>query len=62
MIGISVIQHLTPNAMNELMKNYHLLKRRALELMKAGKVNAYLATLVEVNDVRAQLIQLTVNR
>lgn len=48
--------------MNELMKNYHLLKRRALELMKAGKVNAYLATLVEVNDVRARLIQLTANR
>jgi hypothetical protein len=48
--------------MNELMKNYHLLKRRALDLMKAGKVNAYLATLVEVNDLRARMIQLTANR
>jgi len=43
--------------MNDLKKKYLELRAKALELMSAGKVNAYLATLVEVNDVRLQMIQ-----
>jgi hypothetical protein len=43
--------------MNELKKRYQELKAKAKKLMSAGKVNAYLATLVEVNDIRMQMIQ-----
>jgi len=48
--------------MKELIVKYQRLKAKALELMQAGKVNAYLATLVEVNSVRNQLIQLASGR
>lgn len=48
--------------MNELKKKYLELRAKALELMTAGKVNAYLATLVEVNELRMRLIQLTPDR
>lgn len=44
--------------MKELRKQYMLLKQQAIELMKAGKINAYLATLQRVNDVKFQMIQL----
>lgn len=43
--------------MNDLKKKYQELRAKALEYMSAGKVNAYLATLVEVNDLRVQMIQ-----
>lgn len=48
--------------MNDLKKKYLELRAKALELMSAGKVNAYLATLVEVNDLRMRMIQLTPGR
>lgn len=46
-------------AMKELMNRYTALKHQALELMKAGKVSAYLAKLQEVNDLRFQMIQIS---
>lgn len=45
--------------MNDLKKRYTELKTKAIELMSAGRVNAYLATLVEVNDLKMQMIQVT---
>lgn len=44
--------------MKELMNRYTALKHQAIELMKAGKVSAYLAKLQEVNDLKFQLIQI----
>ena len=38
------------------------LKSQAIDLMKAGKVNAYLAKLQEVNDLKFQMIQLAASR
>ena len=37
--------------MKELRNKYTALKQQAIELMKGGKLNAYLAKLQEVNDV-----------
>lgn len=48
--------------MKELRKKYTALKRQAIELMQAGKINAYLAKLQEVNDLRFQMIQLATVR
>jgi hypothetical protein len=48
--------------MKKLILKYRLLKAKALELMQAGKVNAYLATLVEVENVKRQLNQLASGR
>ena len=45
--------------MKELKTRYQALKTEAIQLMQAGKVDAYLAKLVEVQDVRNQMIQLS---
>jgi hypothetical protein len=45
--------------MKELMNRYTALKHQAIELMKAGKISAYLAKLQEVNDLRFQMIQIS---
>ena len=44
--------------MKELRIKYQILKTEALQLMKQGKVSAYLAKLQEVADVQTQLAQL----
>ena len=54
--------NLIPTAMKELKNKYTALKSQAMELMRAGRINAYLAKLVEVNDVRMQLIQIAANQ
>jgi hypothetical protein len=48
--------------MKELKHKYLELKAKAVELMAARKVNAYLATLVEVQDLRTRLMQLSASR
>ena len=48
--------------MKELRKRYIALKNQAIELMQAGNINAYLAKLQEVNDLRFQMIQLATVR
>lgn len=45
--------------MKDLMNRYTALKHQAIELMKAGRISAYLAKLQEVNDLRFQMIQIT---
>lgn len=45
--------------MNDLKKRYTELRNKAIQLMSAGRINAYLATLVEVNDLKMQMIQVT---
>ena len=44
--------------MKELRNKYFALKTQAMEMMKNGNINGYLAKLIEVNDVRLQLIQI----
>ncbi|MFM1933089.1 MAG: hypothetical protein RL226_2392 [Bacteroidota bacterium] len=44
--------------MKELKQQYMRLKHQAIELMQMGNINAYLAKLKEVDDVRMQLIQI----
>ena len=44
--------------MKELVKKYATLKYQALELMGKGNINAYLAKLQEVNDLKLQIVQL----
>ena len=48
--------------MKELRLKYTALKQQAIELMKGGKVNAYLAKLQEVNDLKMQMIQIAATR
>jgi len=44
--------------MKELRNKYFALKTQAMEMMKNGNINGYLAKLIEVNDVRLQLVQI----
>ncbi len=44
--------------MKELIKKYAALKYQAIELMRGGNINAYLAKLQEVNDLKLQIVQL----
>ncbi len=48
--------------MKELKNRYSAMKMQAKELMQLGKVNAYLAKLQEVHDVRMQMIQMATTR
>lgn len=45
--------------MKELKRKYNALKDQSMNLMKNGQVNAYLAKLIEVNDVRLQIVQVS---
>lgn len=45
--------------MKELKARYVRMKANAIDLMKTGNVNAYLATLQEVNDLKMQMIQVS---
>ena len=55
-----VLLSLTINTttMKELRNKYFALKTQAMEMMKNGNINGYLAKLIEVNDVRLQLVQI----
>lgn len=44
--------------MNELKNKYTAMRQQAVEMMQNGNVNAYLAKLVDLNDLRLQLINL----
>jgi hypothetical protein len=44
--------------MNELRNKYYALKQQAVEMMQSGNVNAYLAKLVAIDDVKMQMIQI----
>ena len=44
--------------MKELVKKYAAMKFQAIELMRMGNINAYLAKLQEVNDLKVQIVQL----
>lgn len=44
--------------MKELRNKYFTLKTQAMEMMKNGNINGYLAKLIEVNDARLQLVQI----
>jgi len=44
--------------MKELRNKYKAIKHQAIELMKGGNVNAYLAKLKEVDDLKMQMIQI----
>jgi hypothetical protein len=46
-------------AMNELKNKYGDMKQQAVEMMQNGNVNAYLARLVTLNDMRIQMIQIS---
>lgn len=45
--------------MNELKNKYTAMKQQAVEMMQSGNVNAYLARLVTLNDIRMQMIQIS---
>ncbi len=45
--------------MNELKHKYTAMKQQAVEMMQCGNVNAYLAKLVALHDLRMQLIQIS---
>jgi hypothetical protein len=47
--------------MKDLRNRYSALKFQAMELMKKGKINPYLAKLQEVNDAKLQMIQIAAN-
>lgn len=44
--------------MKELIKKYAAVKFQAMELMKKGNINAYLAKLQEASDLKLQIVQL----
>jgi len=44
--------------MKELIKKYAAVKFQAIELMRMGKINAYLVKLQEVNDLKLQIVQM----
>lgn len=46
-------------AMNELKNKYGDMKQQAVEMMQNGNVNAYLARLVTLHDMRIQMIQIS---
>jgi hypothetical protein len=48
--------------MNELANKYFAMKQQAIENMQHGNVNAYLAKLIDLNDLRLQLIQMSSGR
>ncbi|MDZ4824511.1 MAG: hypothetical protein SH856_13710 [Flavobacteriales bacterium] len=48
--------------MNEHKLKYHALRQQAVEMMQAGNINAYLAKLLALSDVRMQLINSTAAR
>lgn len=48
---------LKTTTMKELRNKYFALKTQAMDMMRNGNINGYLAKLVEVNDVRLQLVQ-----
>lgn len=45
--------------MNEMKLKYTAMKQQAIEMMQSGNINAYLAKLVALQDVRLQMIQMT---
>lgn len=45
--------------MNELSNKYFAMKQQAIENMQCGNINAYLAKLVNLNDLRMQIIQMS---
>ena len=45
--------------MNELKNKYFAMKQQAIENMQHGNVNAYLAKLVSLNDIKMQMIQMS---
>jgi hypothetical protein len=45
--------------MNELKNKYFAMKQQAIENMQHGNVNAYLAKLVALDDLRMQMIQMS---
>jgi hypothetical protein len=45
--------------MNELSNKYFAMKQQAIENMQHGNINAYLAKLVNLNDLRMQIIQMS---
>jgi hypothetical protein len=47
--------------MNELKNKYFAMKQQAVENMQHGNINAYLAKLVNLNDLRMQIIQMSAN-
>ena len=45
--------------MNELANKYFATKQQAIENMQLGNINAYLAKLVSLNDLKVQMLQIT---
>jgi hypothetical protein len=48
--------------MNELKNKYFAMKQQAIENMQNGNVNAYLAKLLVLDDLKMQMIQMTASR
>ncbi len=48
--------------MNELKNKYFAMKQQAIENMQHGNVNAYLAKLVVLDDIRMQMLQMNATR
>jgi hypothetical protein len=48
--------------MNELKNKYFAMKQQAIENMQHGNVNAYLAKLINLNDLKMQMLQLSASR
>jgi len=59
--GVAV-KHSIHKKMNEHKLKYHALRQQAVEMMQAGNINAYLAKLLALSDVRMQLINSTAAR
>lgn len=59
--AVREITTLNPEMMKELKRKYIAQKGQAIYLLKNGNINAYLAKLIEVNDVKLQMIQVAAN-
>ena len=47
--------------MNELKNKYFAMTQQAIENMQHGNVNSYLAKLIDLNDLRLQMVQISNN-
>jgi hypothetical protein len=47
--------------MNELKNKYFAMKQQAIENMQYGNINSYLAKLIDLNDLRLQMVQIKGN-
>lgn len=55
------INHTKSNVMKELIKQYENAKKRSLEFVKKGQLNAYFNTLLEMNKYKRLMLVVVSN-